>query len=833
MRRKMRCSPLQYVKDGLAHLHDLKTEHQYLGRYSIEKLCAFNEYQQKTSVYRVVAVIVFTPAPTIITLWLLDCMPLRDPRGGAKHHATTFLRSMVSHTIMTYMFLMAGKQALGLNHKNSNYTHKKAALISICVSACLELYCIIWAFAWRFPTPFREFTGVTPWGMLTVLFNYVFAKKDIVRVIGRLKRYIPVVGTQLMLFYFLLLLSVGFAAVPLQVQVGMILVFPVIKLTIKRALWKYARNLDDISADVTICMVEISGSLYQTVCMQYVQNNMLALVIMIMDFLQAAFEARSYMSQDYMGDSKNTLQTAIKIVESALFSGAVERRVSSTPHEERGAGESSARSALSTSAAPSPLKRVDSISADGGPPKVRPVIKAKAEQRDMSFEVDPAFESFADVVARLLRRGRSWRRKCRRRRTRREQRYSTEDEAPEQQAKKTRIKRRRSNPSQPAAKPKQQKKLPRRDSADSAAATTKAGVNISREAATSVYINARVIRRGNARRLLDFGQVYADQQVIANAAQEPDLPMAPAMAFIPRRTSDTAPTHRGSLTDTNRGSVPDSNDGTASLTQRGSIPGTNRGSTTDMQAVNRAGEGLKRRPMIRRKSSANSSSAQLLKRKSSRSIMPGGLAAIGRRVSNAGSSALTDALTPRTTRVATDDEDRVMGHRGIEMHGPEGIVIDDIVIRRKDQARILEQTLQLLFSAEVLLFVEYMEVFMPLLYSACIGGLWHLPNAKYSVVLMNMSYNAMLLEVGTSALYAMLEMLSFCSVYFFIKKKYGISALYQLAFLLETYAMTLQGKLIGCFITILNSSTLHQGIDTTFKFDMDAILQTPNPYVDS
>ncbi|GMF36625.1 unnamed protein product [Phytophthora lilii] len=52
---------------------------------------------------------------------------------------------------------------------------------------------------------------------------------------------------------------------------------------------------------------------------------MLALMIMIIDFLQAALEARTYMNQDYIGDFKSTLQTAMKIVESALFTGVVER----------------------------------------------------------------------------------------------------------------------------------------------------------------------------------------------------------------------------------------------------------------------------------------------------------------------------------------------------------------------------------------------------------------------------------------------------------------------------------------------------------------------------
>ncbi|KAE9309380.1 hypothetical protein PF008_g20720 [Phytophthora fragariae] len=351
------------------------------------------------------------------------------------------------------------------------------------------------------------------------------------------------------------------------------------------------------------------------------------------------------------------------------------------------------------------------------------------------------------------------------------------------------------------------------------------GVNISREAATSVYINARVIRKEKDRRILDFGRVRTDQQNLANARLQSELPMAPPTKFIPSEppTTNVPPTQRDTTGLTHRGSIGETNRGsTESQSQRGSISQPHRGSITDTQLVD-VGEGLTARPIIRRKGSSNS---QLLKRTSSRSVVPG----LGRRSSQTGSTALSDALTPRTSRLATEPDEGLIGLRGIEMRGADGVAIDDIVIKRRDQARILEQTLQLLFSAEVLLFVEYMEVFLPLLYAAVIGGLWHLPNAKYSVVLMNMSYNSMVLEVGTSLLYAMLELVSFTSVYFFIKKRYGISALYQLAFLLETYAMTLQGKLIGCFITLLNSSTLHQGIDITFKFDMDALLKTPNPY---
>uniref|UniRef100_K3WCJ7 Uncharacterized protein n=1 Tax=Globisporangium ultimum (strain ATCC 200006 / CBS 805.95 / DAOM BR144) TaxID=431595 RepID=K3WCJ7_GLOUD len=138
-------------------------------------------------------------------------------------------------------------------------------------------------------------------------------------------------------------------------------------------------------------------------------------------------------------------------------------------------------------------------------------------------------------------------------------------------------------------------------------------------------------------------------------------------------------------------------------------------------------------------------------------------------------------------------------------------------IRRKDQNRILEQTLQLLFACEVLIFVEYMKTFMSFLYGSCIGSLWNLPNAKYNLILMTMTMtmtrNGMLTEVATS--------------FRFTKKRYGISVLYLLAFVLETYWMTLQGKLLGCFITILSTATILQGVDFTFEFDYGEMLQGP------
>jgi len=618
-----------------AWLRDLKRGHQYLGRYSVKKLCAFHVYQKRASAFRVIAVIVLTPLPTILTLWGLECILLPDPRGGPKRQAVTFLRSILSHTIMTYTCLLCAKQAVGLCEPSTKYTHKKVALISLFVAVGIELWWLIWAFAWRYPVPCRELLGPIPWAIILVGLNYVFAKEELSQVWGRMRRYIPVVGTQIVIFYFLLLLSAAFAAVPWWAQLAMIFVFPVVKIAIKRALWKYARNLHDICADVTVCMVEISSALYQTVCVNYVRSNFMVLLLIALDFVQVAHETHLYVRHDYVGDSQSIVQAAVSIVESALRASIEAALPDEVTTDEQHAIEI-------------PSRRSPALN----PPGIQPLTGA----------VLPLQGSKPDLVARMLK-GAFWHRR-RRSRASRQSKYSAEA----------------------------------------------------------------------------FGS------------------------------------------------------------EHGSV-----------------------KPAIQRKSSV--SRRNLLRKISSRAVLP----IHGQRDTACSKS---DMLTPRTNREEDSDDERLFGHRGTEIHGTDGVLIDDVFFRQREQGRVLEQTLQLLFAAEVLLFVEYVEVFMPLLYAACVG-LWNMPNAKYNVLLGSMSFDSMAREVLTSLCYGALELVSFLFVYYFIRNKYGISALYQLAFLLESYAMTLQGKLVACFVIILNSTAMHQGIDLTFKFDWDALLKTSNPYSDA
>ncbi|GAB9477033.1 hypothetical protein Gpo141_00014092 [Globisporangium polare] len=684
------------VTHALHHYEEWKTEHQHLGRYSIEKLVAFHEYQKSVSQVRVVLVLVLGPLPTVLVLCGLDLIPLKDPRRPVSEHYGTFLRSALSHTMLTYSFLMAVKQALSLS--NNAYSHRLILLISVLGGIGQEAVWVSIAFGWRFPVPFRELMGVCPWATFCIIFNVIFARKVFAKCLQKLKQYLPIVGTQLVLFYLFLALSLGFAYVPTGVQVVMILVFPLVKVAIKRFLWRYAQKLDDMSTDVTICMVEISGSLYQTVCMQFVNPQFLGSLMMVMDFVQAALEIKAYLGHDYITDGKSTLQTAVKIVESATIPAADGTAHSPPPSQPKNRfelGLGSRQSSLEN--------RLTADSSAGG-----------------AYDSSPT-QTVSSWWMRAL-----W------------------------------------GPSgRYAASPRASidKRLPQSQSQ-------------SQSSSHSVALQRKMLHKHKSRQLLDLRKISPDisADLIGQALNSDLDPQSPGSEPATARNTTTMGFH------------------------------VDNQSEVDAHAADSA-------------SVAAPASQDHAQPSTSDSHMPGKAICIAKRQTESHTST---SAPVRLLRVPSIGKRRSSYAR---------VLIDGVVIQRRDQARILEQTLQLLFACEVLIFVEYMEVFMPVLYGACIGSLWHLPNAKYSMLLMSMSEASMASNVVSSFAYAAAETLSFASMYWVIKNKYGISVLYLLAFVLETYWMTLQGKLIGCFITIVNSATLHQGIDFSFRFDYNAILK--------
>nr|KAE8926335.1 hypothetical protein PF009_g23475 [Phytophthora fragariae] len=133
----------------------------------------------------------------------------------------------------------------------------------------------------------------------------------------------------------------------------------------------------------------------------------------------------------------------------------------------------------------------------------------------------------------------------------------------------------------------------------------------------------------------------------------------------------------------------------------------------------------------------------------------------------------------------------------------------------KSTGEAATEGLQALFHCEYVILTEYIECTLPLLYAIYLAGLFHLPAAAYYPHTHDVSPEKMKSTLIQLAAYGSLEFGSFIGIYLVLKRRFGYSPIYQLAFVLETEAMTLQSLLVVWVVFALPLTLAHYGVDIT------------------
>lgn len=89
--------------------------------------------------------------------------------------------------------------------------------------------------------------------------------------------------------------------------------------------------------------------------------------------------------------------------------------------------------------------------------------------------------------------------------------------------------------------------------------------------------------------------------------------------------------------------------------------------------------------------------------------------------------------------------------------------------------------------------------------------LFHLPNRVYYPQLGSMDEANLYATIQNVLIYAIMELCSFVTLYVVLKRKLHISAIHQLAFVLEKQCEMVQSKLILWVVFMLQSTLLHLG----------------------
>lgn len=108
---------------------------------------------------------------------------------------------------------------------------------------------------------------------------------------------------------------------------------------------------------------------------------------------------------------------------------------------------------------------------------------------------------------------------------------------------------------------------------------------------------------------------------------------------------------------------------------------------------------------------------------------------------------------------------------------------DENLVAQKRE--LVQQALKLLFITEYHLLVEYVECIVPIMYSIYVFVLVHSPNAAYFPETRSMTTKHVQATANSILLYAGFEVMSIICLHYAIKRKFGFSPAYLLAFVLE------------------------------------------------
>ncbi|KAE9357692.1 hypothetical protein PR003_g1631 [Phytophthora rubi] len=114
--------------------------------------------------------------------------------------------------------------------------------------------------------------------------------------------------------------------------------------------------------------------------------------------------------------------------------------------------------------------------------------------------------------------------------------------------------------------------------------------------------------------------------------------------------------------------------------------------------------------------------------------------------------------------------------------------------------------------------VEYVECAVPILFGVYLTILYQLPVHEYYPHTRDLEAGQLEGMLMSLSVYVTLEVLSFVGMHMALKRKFHLSALYQLAFVLETHVVQLQSRMFVWIVFILQFTLAHYGVDFTFQF---------------
>ncbi|RLN94608.1 hypothetical protein BBJ28_00025137 [Nothophytophthora sp. Chile5] len=716
---------LTFFGHSLGPLYDVweRLQVSHCGQYSVERMLALEEYGQRASPLRVVAVCVLTPLSPLLVVVLAACLPLQPAAQGPAanymfwiRHAVVMTLTMISGMLQAKAWLpelpLAPWRMLGISVGSAGVSTAVNVLIA-------EL--------WVFPIPFMSILGYPAifivWLALMALVVGPGALRDIPDADFRVRRYIQMLAAQTSLMQIYPAYQALFLAMPSSVQPLLMLLLPVVNLALKNVLAACGAHLEDRLPEVIVFTVDVFNSLYSVLCMRSTNSLKTVAVVVASNLLDLLLSLHGMHRRSRVALAKRTAQRLLHRQQQRQQSILSETGISET-HAVDSMG-TLFQATLELLQTPGQLD----------PAELRQICLLSGAQHNL-LETNTVL--LAALAARCVYNNERRPTNLRSMAQRKSRYSSVAMSGPELSAEHF------------VAAPQPRSRLMQRIRA-AALVLPAAGKRFSTQITTRIS-QSLGFRFDSREKLSQDRETNGDSETDSFGTDSPATPLTPLDAPSSRRQS-TQPE--------------------ASRRASSQAPSSRKVSTQMEPSLG---------------SSSNQSG-------SSRRVSP-----------HMGSSRRMAEIVAVSERLSTS-----MKLRPLLLPG--NPVINDILKETRKQNTIaVNQTLQLLFNNEYIGLIAYTQCITPMIYMVYMAVLQVVPSRSYYMRESESTHPTVL------AVFVGLQLVALLSLQVFVAVRFGVSTLYQVAFVLETHAQLVQGKIATWLIFAVGFTLEHYGKGLPLSF---------------
>ncbi|ETK96992.1 hypothetical protein L915_00405 [Phytophthora nicotianae] len=286
------------------------------GQDSVSKMNEFQRFRLETPSWKVALILLVTPLPWLLLNVLLELIPLNDPATGFWGSGYYQLRMFF---ISIFSSIAPAAQKLDCVPGFPVRSVRALTIYGLfqgCI--CIGTNMIISLASGVFPVPFSQFTVIIP---MVISGRLVFFRKlpddpQFHALSDKVNQWLGMESLPILVYP---VFTAVFMMLSPSQQFWMSLLLPLLKLTIRSALWYVARYDDDLVGVITCCVGHLYHVLFTATILQNAKSVETLAVVVLFNTVQMLFNCRCIFA-----DSNNIYQARVKShaleVEKSTFS---------------------------------------------------------------------------------------------------------------------------------------------------------------------------------------------------------------------------------------------------------------------------------------------------------------------------------------------------------------------------------------------------------------------------------------------------------------------------------------------------------------------------------